>query len=147
MRAIVQRVSEASVKINGELVSSIMQGYMVLLGITETDTTKEADYIVGKLAKLRLFKNEQDGKAIDLALQAVNGQILLVSQFTLYADCSKGNRPSFIKAAKPEIAEPLYEYVIQALRSVGITVQTGCFGADMQISLVNDGPVTVILEK
>lgn len=146
MRAIVQRVTEASVSIDGSVYSSVGKGFMVLLGVHETDTENEVRLIVKKLAGLRVF--EDDGGKMNLSLDAVNGEILLISQFTLFGDCSHGYRPSFIEAARPETAVPLYELTISLLREqLGENrVKTGAFGADMAVSLVNDGPVTIILD-
>lgn len=144
MRAVVQRVSEASVVIDRQVVGEINQGFMILLGIHEEDTLKDVEYLVGKIAKLRVFEDEA-GK-MNRNIAAVSGSVLSISQFTLYAETKKGNRPSFIKAAKPEIAIPLYEAFNQGLQSEGIPVATGEFGADMKVSLINDGPVTIILD-
>lgn len=145
MKFVVQRVKNAQVDIEGKTVGKIDKGFMVLIGVTHTDTKEVADYLVKKLINLRVFEDE-NGK-MNLSLKDVGGSLLLVSQFTLYADCSSGNRPSFIDAAKPDFANELYEYIIEECRKqVGI-VQTGVFGADMQVGLVNDGPVTVILER
>lgn len=144
MRAVVQRVSEASVAIDRQVVGEINQGFMILLGIHEEDTLKDVEYLVGKIAKLRVFEDEA-GK-MNRNIAAVSGSVLSISQFTLYAETKKGNRPSFIKAAKPEIAIPLYEAFNQGLQSEGISVATGEFGADMKVSLINDGPVTIILD-
>lgn len=144
MRAVVQRVKNASVSIDGEVKSSIDKGYMVLLGIEDNDEVKDADYIVEKLIGLRVFEDEE-GK-MNLSITDVEGSILLISQFTLLGDARKGRRPSFIKAARPEKAIPLYEYAINKL-SETLNVGTGEFGADMQVSLINDGPVTILLDS
>lgn len=146
MRAIIQRVSEASVTIDGEVRGAIGRGFMVLLGVHESDTEEEVRLIVKKLAGLRVF--EDDAGKMNLALDAVGGEVLLISQFTLYGDCSRGFRPSFIEAARPETAIPLYELTIRLLREQlgGNRVKTGEFGADMKVSLINDGPVTIILD-
>ncbi|MDN6639392.1 MAG: D-aminoacyl-tRNA deacylase [Tetragenococcus sp.] len=144
MKAVVQRVKKASVSINETTVGQIEQGFMILLGIHEEDTQEDVDYLVKKIAKLRVFEDE-NGK-LNLSIAAVGGSILSVSQFTLYADTKKGNRPSFIKAASPQTAVPLYEAFNQGLSQQGISVVTGEFGADMQVSLVNDGPVTIIYD-
>lgn len=144
MRAVVQRVKEASVTIEGQLVGQIRQGFMILLGIHEEDSQEDVDYLVKKIAKLRVFEDDQ-GK-MNLDIKAVSGSILSISQFTLYADTKKGNRPSFIKAARPETAFPLYEAFNQGLCAQGLKVETGEFGADMQVSLVNDGPVTIVFD-
>ncbi|HPJ00268.1 MAG TPA: D-aminoacyl-tRNA deacylase [Enterococcus sp.] len=144
MRAVVQRVSEASVKIKGEITGTIQQGYMILLGIHAEDTQADVDYLVGKIAKLRVFEDDE-GK-LNRSIDAVAGSILSISQFTLYAETKKGNRPSFIKAARPEVAVPLYEAFNEGLRQLQIPVVTGEFGADMKVALVNDGPVTIIFD-
>lgn len=145
MKFIVQRVTKAQVDIEGKTVGKIEKGFMVLIGVTHTDTKEVADYLVKKLINLRVFEDE-NGK-MNKSLKDVNGELLLVSQFTLYADCTSGNRPSFTNAAKPDFANELYEYVIEKCKEQIDVVQTGVFGADMQVSLVNDGPVTIILEK
>lgn len=146
MRFVIQRVSEASVKIEGTLFSSIQQGFLVLVGIEETDTKEDADWLCAKLAGLRVF-SDKEGK-MNLSLQDINGEALLVSQFTLFASTKKGNRPSFIKSAKPEQAIPLYEYCIQQLNTLlPKPCKTGEFGADMKIALVNDGPVTILMDS
>ena len=144
MRAVVQRVLSASVAIGGTVKGEIGKGYLVLLGIEENDTEKDLDYIAEKLLGLRVFEDEA-GKMNRSVLDA-GGSILLVSQFTLYGDARKGRRPSFIRAAKPEKAIPLYEAMIARLRAA-LPVETGEFGADMQVSLVNDGPVTILLDS
>lgn len=145
MKFVVQRVKNAQVDIEGKTVGKIEQGYMVLIGITHTDTKEVADYLVKKLINLRVFEDE-NGK-MNKSLKDVNGSLLLVSQFTLYADCSSGNRPSFKDAAKPDFANELYEYIIEECKKQVRIVETGVFGADMKVGLVNDGPVTIILEK
>jgi D-tyrosyl-tRNA(Tyr) deacylase len=145
MRFVVQRVTKASVKVDGKVVGKIDKGYMVLIGIKQDDTISEADYLVKKLINLRVFE-DQNGK-MNLALKDVGGQLLLISQFTLYGDCSDGNRPSFIEAAKPDKANELYEYIIAKCREKIEKVETGIFGADMKVELLNDGPVTIIMEK
>ncbi|MDD6046981.1 MAG: D-aminoacyl-tRNA deacylase [bacterium] len=144
MRAVVQRVLNASVAIGGTVKGEIGKGYLVLLGIEENDTEKDLDYIAEKLLGLRVFEDEA-GKMNRSVLDA-GGSILLVSQFTLYGDARKGRRPSFIRAARPEKAIPLYEAMIARLRAA-LPVETGEFGADMQVSLVNDGPVTILLDS
>lgn len=144
MRAVVQRVTKASVMIDQEIVGEIAQGFMVLLGIHEDDTLEEAVYLAKKIAQLRVFEDEQH--KINLSIQDISGAILSISQFTLYAQTKKGNRPSFVKAARPEQAQPLYDAFNQALSEYKIVVQTGRFGADMAVSLVNDGPVTIIYD-
>lgn len=144
MRAVVQRVSQASVSIDNKICGSIGRGYMVLIGIDENDTDKDLDYICDKLLGLRVFEDDE-GKMNRSVLDA-QGEILLISQFTLYGDARKGRRPSFIRAARPEKAIPLYEKAIEKLRAQ-LPVQTGEFGADMQVSLINDGPVTILLDS
>lgn len=145
MKALVQRVKQASVAVEGKEISKIEKGFLVFVGITHTDTEKEADYLVKKVTNLRIFEDE-NGK-MNLSLKDVNGKLLIVSQFTLYSNCESGNRPSFTEAAKPDIANPLYEYFCSKCEQEGIEVQKGIFGADMKVSLINDGPVTIILEK
>ncbi|PWK17021.1 D-tyrosyl-tRNA(Tyr) deacylase [Arcicella aurantiaca] len=146
MIAVIQRVSEASVKIDGNIKGEIGIGFLVLLGVTHTDTNEDAEWISKKIIGMRVFSDE-DGK-MNLDLSAINGDILLISQFTLHASTKKGNRPSFIEAARPEIAIPLYEKTIAQLeKDLGKSIQTGEFGADMKVSLVNDGPVTIILDS
>lgn len=145
MRAVVQRVSKASVTIDQEEVGKIDQGLVILLGIHEKDTQDDVDYLVKKIAQMRIFEDEQ-GK-MNRSVEDVEGQILSVSQFTLFADTKKGNRPSFISAARPETATPLYEAFNEGIRNRGITVATGQFGADMAVSLINDGPVTIIIDS
>ena len=145
MRAVIQRVSSASVTIDETIKSAIGLGFMVLLGIEAEDTTEDADWLCGKIAMLRVFSDEAGLMNLDLA--GVQGDVLVVSQFTLHASYKKGNRPSFIKAARPELAIPLYEYFVKILSErIGKPVQTGEFGADMQVALVNDGPVTIIMD-
>jgi D-tyrosyl-tRNA(Tyr) deacylase len=145
MRAVVQRVSRASVVIDGELVGAIDTGLVVLLGIAHADTPEQATWLAEKIAGLRIF-NDADGK-MNRDLSEVNGSMLVVSQFTLYGDCRKGKRPSFIDAAPPPIAIPLYETFINGVKALGIPTATGRFGADMKVELVNDGPVTLIVES
>ena len=145
MKLVVQRVKEASVKVNEETVGEIGKGYMVLLGVTHNDTKETTDYLVKKLCNLRVFEDE-NGK-MNLNIKQVNGKFLIVSQFTLYGNCKDGNRPSFIEAAKPEYADELYEYFCKKCEENNIEVQKGIFGAHMEVSLINDGPVTIILEK
>ena len=145
MRVVVQRCSRAEVRIDGNSVGKIGQGFMLLVGITETDTTAETDLLAKKIAQLRVFEDEA-GK-MNLAIRDVGGAILSISQFTLYADCRKGNRPSFIRAARPEQASPLYDYFNETLRTTyGLTVETGHFGADMKVDFINDGPVPILLD-
>ena len=145
MKLVIQRVKNAKVDVDGKTVGSIEKGFLVLLGVTHTDTKETADYLVKKLCKLRVFEDE-NGK-MNLSIKDVGGQLLIVSQFTLYADCSGGNRPSFANAAKPDLANELYEYFCEKCKEEQIEVQKGIFGADMKVSLLNDGPVTIILEK
>ena len=144
MRAVVQRVTRASVSVEGRLVSSCGQGLLVLLGVADGDTTATAERLAGKVARLRVF--EKDGARFDRSLLDVGGEALVVSQFTLVADTARGNRPSFSGAARPELAEPLVERFCEQLRALGLGVQTGQFGAHMAVELVNDGPVTIVLE-
>ena len=144
MKAVVQRVKKTQLFVDGNLISEIPFGFTVFLGVTHEDTQKEADYIVKKIAGLRIFEDE-NGK-MNLSVKDVGGEILFVSQFTLYGDCSHGNRPSCTLASRPEHAEPLYDYAATALASYGIPVRKGVFGADMQIMQHNDGPVTILLQ-
>ena len=143
MRIVVQRVTRASVTVDGEVVGAIAQGLLVLLGIATDDTAEEVDRLAGKVARLRIFE-ASDGK-FDLSVLDVGGEILVVSQFTLLADTAKGNRPGFSDAARPEVAKPLVERFCAALSGQGISVATGVFGARMSVELVNDGPVTIVL--
>lgn len=145
MKIVVQRVKEAKVEVDNEIVGKIEKGFLVLIGITHTDTKENAEYLVKKLCNLRVFADEE-GK-MNKSIKDVGGKLLLISQFTLYANCSQGNRPSFIEAAKPEQANELYEYFCEECRKKDIEVEKGIFGADMQVSLLNDGPVTIIIEK
>lgn len=145
MKAVIQRVTTASVSIDGEVVGEIGRGLLVLLGIAPADTLAEVEWMRSKLVGLRIF--EDDGGKMNLDVMEVGGSMLIVSQFTLFGDCSKGRRPSFLAAATPDIAVPLYEAFVGAVRASGVTVATGRFGADMQVSLVNDGPVTLIVER
>ena len=145
MKLVVQRVKNASVEVEEKIVGSIEKGYLVLLGVTHTDTKETADYLVKKLCNLRVFEDE-NGK-MNLNIKQVGGSLLIVSQFTLYGDCSEGNRPSFTNAAKPEMANELYEYFCDKCLENSIKVERGIFGADMKVSLLNDGPVTIILER
>ena len=144
MRAVVQRVSEASVTIDGAVKGSIGKGYMVLLGVEDIDEQEDLDYICDKLIGLRIFE-DPDGK-LNLDIRDIGGEILLISQFTLYGDARKGRRPGFIKAARPEKAIPMYEEAMRRLSEV-LHVETGEFGADMKVALVNDGPVTILLDS
>lgn len=144
MKLVVQRVSESKVEVDKKIVGEINNGYMVLVGIGENDSEKEADYLAKKLINLRVFEDE-NGK-MNLSIKDVNGELLLISQFTLYADCSGGNRPSFTNAGSPEKANKLYEYFCNKC-SEEVHVEKGVFGAHMEVELLNDGPVTIILEK
>ena len=145
MRLIIQRVSYASVTVNQKQVAAIGAGYLVLVGVTHDDDASKADWLAKKVVGLRLF---EDAKGLmNLSLADVQGEILAVSQFTLYANASKGRRPSFVQAARPEQAEPLFEHFVAQLQAQGVSVQKGIFGAHMQVSLLNDGPVTLILER
>ncbi len=146
MKLVVQRVNKAQVEVEGKLVGKINKGFMVLCGITHEDTEKEADVLARKLCNLRVFEDEN--QKMNLSIKDVGGELLIISQFTLYADSmGSGNRPSFVAAARPEKAEPLYEYFLKKCEENDVHVEKGIFGADMQVSLVNDGPVTIILEK
>jgi D-tyrosyl-tRNA(Tyr) deacylase len=145
MRAVIQRVSRASVRIAGEVVGQVGPGLLVLLGVTHADTPEQARWLADKIVGLRIF-NDAEGK-MNLALADVGGGVLVVSQFTLHGDCRKGRRPSFVEAAPPEIAIPLYEAFIEAVKAQGVPVQTGRFGAMMEVELVNDGPVTLIVDS
>ena len=145
MRLVIQRVKHASVEIDGAIHGKINQGYMILVGIQNEDTREIVGKMAEKVAKLRIITDEED--KMNLNLSQVDGSILSISQFTLYADCHKGNRPSFSYAGKPAIAEPLYIYFNEYLRKIGIHVEEGIFGADMKVDLLNDGPVTIILDS
>ena len=146
MKLLIQRVSKANVKVDNEKIGEIDKGFLVLLGITHTDTEENANYLVNKLINLRVFEDENS--KMNLSLKDVNGQLLVISQFTLYAETKKsGNRPSFTDAAKPEYANELYEYFVKKCKEKDIYTQTGKFGADMKVELINDGPVTIMLEK
>ena len=146
MKIVVQRVKNASVSVDNNIVGKINQGFLVLLGIKNSDTKKDVDYLVNKLVNLRIFNDEND--KMNLSLKSVNGELLIISQFTLYGDLKKsGNRPSFSDAAKPDIAIPLYEYFIFECKKQIPVVETGIFGSDMKVSLLNDGPVTIIVES
>ena len=146
MKIVVQRVKNAKVDVEGKTVGKIDKGFLVLLGVTHEDTEEQADYLAKKLCNLRVFTDEND--KMNLSLKDINGKLLIVSQFTLYADCTSGNRPSFTNAAKPDKAEKLYEYFCkQCEEKYNIEVEKGIFGADMKVELLNDGPVTIIIEK
>lgn len=144
MRAVLQRVTNASVKVDGEVIGAIDKGFLILLGVAETDTEAIADKLADKICKLRVFQ-DAEGKT-NLSLADVDGELLVISQFTLYADCHKGNRPSFIKAGSPAKAEQLYEYFVRRCRQYVPKVEHGSFGADMKVELLNDGPFTLMLE-
>ncbi|MFW5942377.1 MAG: D-aminoacyl-tRNA deacylase [bacterium] len=145
MRALIQRVSRASVTVDGEVVGTIQQGFVVLLGVTHEDGELEAEWMANKVAGLRLFEDDE-GK-MNLSLKQVGGSVLAISQFTLYADASRGRRPSFTGAAPPEVAEPLVDRFVEHLRRRGLIVATGVFGAYMDVEIHNDGPVTLMIEK
>ena len=145
MKIVIQKVKNASVEVNNKVVGKIGKGFLVLVGIKCNDTKEQADYLVKKVCNLRVFEDEK-GK-MNLSLKEVDGKLLIVSQFTLYANCNDGNRPSFTDAAKADEAIPLYEYFCNECAKTGIEVETGIFGADMKVQLLNDGPVTIIIEK
>lgn len=146
MRVVIQRVVEASVTIEGKIVASIEKGLLILVGIEDADSQEDIDWLTTKIAKIRIFGDEND--VMNLSVQDVDGDIIVVSQFTLHAATKKGNRPSYIKASKPEIAIPLYENFVRKLEEeIGKKVQTGIFGADMKVGLVNDGPVTIMMDS
>jgi D-aminoacyl-tRNA deacylase len=145
MKAVIQRVSQASVTINNEIGAQIQKGLLVLIGIEDADSQEDIEWLTAKIANLRIFGDENN--VMNLSLKDIDGEIIVVSQFTLHAATKKGNRPSYIKAAKPEIAIPMYEsFVKQMETELGRKVQTGQFGADMKVSLINDGPVTIIID-
>ena len=145
MRAVVQRVSRGQVSVDNKVVASIHRGLVVLLGVSPTDTSQDAQSLAEKVVNLRIF--EDDAGKMNLSCLDVNGEILAVSQFTLYADTRRGRRPSFTGAAKPDLAEPLCERFVESLRAMGVSAQTGIFGAHMLVELINDGPVTILLEQ
>lgn len=145
MRAVVQRVKEASVTVNQETIGQIGHGLLVYLGVTHEDSQSDLQYMIDKIPNLRIFEDENE--KMNRSLLNVEGELLIISQFTLYGDARKGRRPSFIEAARPNVATPLYEGLIKALRSQGIRVETGEFGADMKVASVNDGPVTLLLDS
>lgn len=145
MRIIIQRVTNASVSVESSCIGKISSGFLVLLGISIDDTKEDADYLVKKLVNLRVFTDEND--KMNLSIKDINGELLIISQFTLYANCRDGNRPSFINAAKPDVAIPLYEYFISECRKHIPNVQTGKFGAHMEVELVNNGPVTITIDS
>lgn len=145
MRFVIQRVTSADVKVEGEVIGQIGKGFLVLIGVSNDDTKEIADKMTKKMLGLRIFEDE-NGKT-NLDLKTVNGELLLISQFTLYADCKKGNRPSFVNAGKPDMAEELYQYIIGLCKQSVDIVEQGQFGADMKISLLNDGPFTIVLDS
>ena len=145
MKAVIQRVSQSSVTINNEIVAQIQQGLLVLVGIEDADNQEDINWLTSKIANLRIFEDESE--IMNLSLKDIDGEMIVVSQFTLHALTKKGNRPSYIKASKPEIAIPLYESFVQQMEiELGKKIQTGQFGADMKVALVNDGPVTIIID-
>lgn len=145
MRVVIQRVSEANVKIENQIHGAIQQGLMLLVGIEPNDTKEDCDWLVGKISQMRIF-SDHEGK-MNHSIQDIQGELLIISQFTLHASTKKGHRPSFIRAAKPEIAIPLYDYFISCFQKLNIPVQCGVFGADMKVSLINDGPVTIQIDS
>lgn len=145
MKFVIQRVKHASVTVEEEVIGKINQGFLVLIGVSEDDTREIADKMIKKLVGMRIFEDE-NGKT-NLSLNDVNGELLLISQFTLYADCKKGNRPSFIKAGSPDMANDMYEYIISECKKHIPVVETGSFGAEMKVELLNDGPFTIILDS
>lgn len=145
MKLVVQRVTDANVKVDNKIIGEIGKGFVVLLGVCNEDTKEIADYFVKKLCSLRVFSDENN--KMNLSLKDVNGELLIISQFTLFADCTKGNRPSFIKAGNPNHANELYQYFIEQCKKLDINVEHGIFGADMKVNLTNDGPVTILLEN
>lgn len=145
MKIVLQRVKEASVAIDGNKVGEIGQGYLLLLGVSNDDTREIADKMIEKISRLRIFE-DSEGKT-NLSIDAVSGEVMVVSQFTLYADCRKGNRPSFINAGSPQLAEELYEYIKEKCKTIFGKVECGQFGADMKVSLINDGPFTLVLDS
>lgn len=145
MRFVIQRVTESKVEVDGEVIGQIGKGFMVLIGVSDSDTREIADKMVKKMIGLRIFEDE-NGKT-NLSLETVGGELLLISQFTLYANCKKGNRPSFIEAGAPDMANEMYEYIISKCKETVPVVEKGSFGADMKVSLVNDGPFTIVLDS
>lgn len=145
MKIVIQRVSEASVKVDGKIVGEIGKGLMLLVGIDENDEKGDADWLVQKILNLRIFGDEDD--KLNLSVKDISGEILCISQFTLIADYKKGNRPSFIKAAKPDKAVPLFDYFKEEMAKSGLKTESGIFGADMKVSLINDGPVTIVMDS
>ena len=145
MRFVIQRVNQAKVEVESKVIGQIGKGFLVFIGISENDTEAIADKMVHKMCGLRIFRDEND--KINLSLENVGGELLLISQFTLYADCKKGFRPSFTKAGAPDMADQLYQYIIARCRETGMKVEEGSFGADMTVSLVNEGPFTILLDS
>lgn len=145
MKVVIQRVSEASVHVNKENVGEIAKGFLLLVGIEHEDSTEDVEYIARKISKLRIFEDSEE--KMNLSLEDIDGEVLSISQFTLHADTKKGNRPSFIQAAKPDQAEILYDQLNEKLRENGFNVETGIFAANMDVSLINDGPVTIIIDS
>lgn len=145
MKFVIQRVQNANVKVDNEIIGEIAKGYMVLIGVAGSDTKEIADKMIKKMIGLRIFEDE-NGKT-NLSLEQVNGELLLVSQFTLYADCKRGNRPGFTNAGAPDMASDMYDYIVAQCKALVKVVQTGSFGADMKVSLINDGPFTIILDS
>ena len=145
MRAVVQRVASSSVTVDGQKISNIKKGLLVFLGVTHEDTSKDVDYLVEKILNLRIFEDENE--KMNLSLKDINGELIVVSQFTLYGDCRKGRRPNFTGAAKPDLANNLYEEFIQKAKKENIDVGTGKFGANMMVELINDGPVTMLIDS
>lgn len=145
MRVVLQRVSKCTVKVDSKITGQIGKGFLLLLGVKDGDTQQDAIKLAKKISGLRVFTDEND--RMNLSLADVNGEVLVVSNFTLYADCSHGRRPSFINAARPEVSDPLYEFFCDELRHYGINVETGIFGADMDVELNNDGPVTLVIDS
>ncbi len=145
MKFVIQRVNEASVAVDGKTIGEIKKGFLVFIGVADSDTKEIADKMVKKLLGLRIFDDEND--KINLSLTDVGGELLLISQFTLYANCKKGYRPSFIEAGAPDFANEMYEYIIESCKASGYHVETGEFGADMKVSLINDGPFTIVLDS
>ncbi len=145
MKFVIQRVKHAQAAVDGEIIGKIGQGFLVLIGISNEDTKEIADKMIKKLIGMRIFSDKND--KINLSLESVKGELLLISQFTLYADCKKGNRPSFINAGAPDMANALYEYIIEECKKQVPIVETGSFGADMKVELLNDGPFTIILDS
>lgn len=145
MKLVIQRVKNSKVTVDNKITGKIEKGFLVLLGVTHTDTKEIADFLVKKLCNLRVFTDEND--KMNLSIKDIDGELLIVSQFTLYADCKKGNRPSFVDSAKPEMAEELYKYFVEQCQKEVKNVETGIFGAHMEVELLNSGPVTIILEK